>query len=276
MKEFEIKKIALDIEKLYINNSISSFVWIRNISFMLHSKNLKASRDLAEKAINTISCNEENEKLNIWIAYLNLEALYGEPTQEEAFGRLFQRALRELNHKKLYLGAIAICERTGMMELCRLLLETSRRNFRSSLKIWFLSLAHLKKNDKYDLYKKNLESSLCDLPPRKHVKILVKLSLNEFKSGTFNRGRAIFEGTIRNFPTRSDLWSAYVDQEISQADQRKIRILFERAIASSMPPNKIKHLYKRYLKYEEKYGTIKNVENIKKKAFEFVKSFTMN
>lgn len=33
------------------------------------------------RALNTINIREENEKLNIWVAYFNLENEYGNPPQ---------------------------------------------------------------------------------------------------------------------------------------------------------------------------------------------------
>lgn len=37
-----------------------------------------AARQVAEKALASIAYREEGEKRNVWVAYLNLEAMYGE------------------------------------------------------------------------------------------------------------------------------------------------------------------------------------------------------
>lgn len=37
------------------------------------------------------------------------------------------------------------------------------------------------------------------------------------------RGRSIFEGVLRNYPKRLDLWSVYLDQEVALGDQQRIR-----------------------------------------------------
>lgn len=55
------------------------------------------------------SCREEREKLNIWVAYLNLENTYGQPP-DEAVMKLFQRALQHVDQKKLYLALLAILD----------------------------------------------------------------------------------------------------------------------------------------------------------------------
>ena len=37
------------------------------------------------------------------------------------------------------------------------------------------------------------------------------------------RGRSIFEGVLRNYPKRLDLWSVYLDQEVALGDEQRIR-----------------------------------------------------
>ena len=55
---------------------------------------------------------EEEEKFNIWKAWLNLEMHYGEPP-EEAVTKVFQRALALTNQKKLYMSLLDLAEQAG-------------------------------------------------------------------------------------------------------------------------------------------------------------------
>ena len=49
------------------------------------------AREVAERAVATISSTEETEKLNAWIAYLNLEVRFGnDDSVEEVFKRACQ------------------------------------------------------------------------------------------------------------------------------------------------------------------------------------------
>ena len=57
------------------------------------------------------SCREEGEKFNVWVAWLNLENLYGEPAEEAVMG-LFRRALAANPQKALYMALINILERS--------------------------------------------------------------------------------------------------------------------------------------------------------------------
>jgi rRNA biogenesis protein RRP5 len=50
------------------------------------------AREVAERALKAIPSAEEDERMNVWVAYLNLENLHGKPTNREALLRLFDRA----------------------------------------------------------------------------------------------------------------------------------------------------------------------------------------
>eukprot|EP00955_Chlamydomonas_euryale_P040845 351828-Chlamydomonas_euryale.AAC.4 len=50
------------------------------------------------------------------------------------------------------------------------------------------------------------------LPKRKHIKLITRSALLEFRSGSAERGRSIYESVLRNYPKRLDLWSQYIDQ----------------------------------------------------------------
>ena len=47
------------------------------------------------------------------------------------------------------------------------------------------------------------------------AQLLSAVALAEFRSGDAERGRALFEGILRNYPRRLDLWSVYLDQASS-------------------------------------------------------------
>ena len=64
-----------------------------------------------------ISCchyREEQEKLNIWVALLNLENLYG---TEESLLKVFERALQQCEPLKVFQNLVNIYSRTGKLEV---------------------------------------------------------------------------------------------------------------------------------------------------------------
>ena len=44
------------------------------------------------------------------------------------------------------------------------------------------------------------------------TQVISRAALLEFRCGSAERGRGIFEGVLRNYPKRLDLWSIYIDQ----------------------------------------------------------------
>jgi rRNA biogenesis protein RRP5 len=77
-----------DYERLLLGQPDSSQLWIAYMAFQMQANDLASARQVAERAIKTINIKEETEKLNVWIAYLNLEVAYGtDETAEEVFKR---------------------------------------------------------------------------------------------------------------------------------------------------------------------------------------------
>ena len=60
----------------------------------------------------SMGCREEVEKRNVWVAWLNLEAQYGDPP-EEALMRLFSRAAQHCDPKAMHIALLEILEQSG-------------------------------------------------------------------------------------------------------------------------------------------------------------------
>ncbi|CAD7702369.1 unnamed protein product [Ostreobium quekettii] len=263
---------ATDFERLLLSTPNSSLVWVRYMTFLLSVGEVDKARGVAERALQTIDSSEETEKFNIWVAYLNLENYYGTP-HDEVVMKLFQRALQYNEPKKLYLAVFNMLDQNpASQELAGQVLKTMTRKFGSSAKVWLRGIEHKLKRGEGRQSRKLLEASLKTLPKRKHVKVISHTGLLEFKCGSAEHARDIFEGVVCNYPKRIDLWSVYLDQEIKLGDQERIRSLFERATHLKLPPRKMKVLFKRYLHYEKTYGDEATVENVKKRAVEYVQS----
>jgi rRNA biogenesis protein RRP5 len=80
-----------DFERLLLGQPNASELWIAYMAFQMKLNELSKAREVAERAIRTINIREETEKLNVWIALLNLENAYGsDETTEEVFKRACQ------------------------------------------------------------------------------------------------------------------------------------------------------------------------------------------
>jgi rRNA biogenesis protein RRP5 len=258
-----------DYERMLVTDSNNSSLWIRYMAYYIHLKEIDEARKVAERALSTISFREESHKLDIWIALLNLENLYG---NQAAMNAIVERALKVNDPKKVYLQTAKIYENTEKYELADACYSTLIRKFSQSAKVW-LSYGELKYNiGQLDAARQLLKKAIRVLPAHKHVKVTVKFGLLEFKHGNADRARTIFEGILDNFPKRSDIWNVYIDQELKVGDEVAIRNLFERTISLQLPIKKMKQFFKRYLEYEQMNGDESKIEYVKQKAREFVES----
>ncbi|EPS59007.1 hypothetical protein M569_15804, partial [Genlisea aurea] len=269
--EEDIPKNAEEYEKLVRNSPNSSFMWIKYMAHMLSLADVEKARSVAERALQTINFREESEKLNIWVAYFNLENEYGNPP-EEAVSKVFQRALQTCDPKKVHLALLGMYERTEQYESCEGLLDKMTRKFKRSSKVWLRKINFLLGINNSDSIQSTVSHALLSLPPHKHVKFISQAAVLEFKRGVPDRGRSLFEGILREYPKRTDVWSIYLDQEIRNGDGDVIRALFERAISLTLPQKKMKFFFKKYLEYEKSAGDKERVESVKRKAMEYVES----
>ncbi|KAI9122039.1 hypothetical protein K1719_006728 [Acacia pycnantha] len=268
--EEDIPRTADEFEKMVRTSPNSSFIWIKYMDLMISMADVEKARSIAERALRTINIREENEKLNIWKAYLNLENQFGNP-KEEAVMKVFQRALQYNDPKKIYLALLGVYERTERHQLADELVNKMTKKFKHSWKIWLRLVQRLLKQNQ-DGIQSAVNRALLSLPRHKHIKFISQTAILEFKAGVPDRGRSMFEGILREYPKRTDLWSVYLDQEIQLKDSDIIRALFERAISLSLPPKKMKFLFKKYLEYEKSQGDEERIEYVKNKAMEYVES----
>ncbi|XP_004514152.1 rRNA biogenesis protein RRP5 [Cicer arietinum] len=268
--EEDVPRTADEFEKLVRSSPNSSFNWIKYMDFMISLADVEKARSIAERALRTINIREENEKLNIWKAYFNLENKYGNP-REEAVMKVFQRALQYNDPKKVHIALLGMYERTEQHSLADELLNKMTKKFKHSCKVWLRRVQSLLLQ-KQDAVQPVVNRALLSLPRRKHIKFISQTAILEFKTGVPDRGRSLFEGILREYPKRTDLWSVYLDQEIHLKDEDLIRALFERAISLSLPPKKMKFLFKKYLDYEKSQGDEDRIEAVKRKAMEYVES----
>ena len=91
-----------DFERLLLGQPDSSELWIQYMAFQMKLSELSKAREVAERAIKTINIREDTEKLNLWIALLNLEVVYGtDETVDEVFKRACQYNDAQEIHERL-------------------------------------------------------------------------------------------------------------------------------------------------------------------------------
>ncbi|CAL9171575.1 unnamed protein product [Musa hybrid cultivar] len=224
-----------EIEKLVRVSPNCSFVWIKYTAYTPSLADIEKACSIAERALRTINISEEGEKLNIWVAYVNLENKYGSQP-EEAVKKIFQRALQCCDPKKLYLALLGVYERNEQQDLADELLASMTKEFKHSCKVRLRYVWNFLKK-----YQDGIQSivnwALTCLPHKKHTKFISLTALLEFKSGIPDRGQSMFESILREIIFLMNMLSF---QEIRLGDEEVIHALFERATCLSLPPKKMK------------------------------------
>ena len=105
-----------DFERVLLGSPDSSFLWIQYMSFQLQLSEVEKAREIARRAIRTINFREEQEKLNVWIALLNLENVYG---TEERLEATFKEAARANDSKTVHIRLASILDEADKHEVSR-------------------------------------------------------------------------------------------------------------------------------------------------------------
>nr|XP_008104790.1 PREDICTED: protein RRP5 homolog isoform X2 [Anolis carolinensis] len=260
---------ADDFDRLVLSNPDSSILWLQYMAFHLQATEIEKARAVAERALKTISFREEQEKLNVWVALLNLENMYG---TEEALMKVFERAIQYNEPLKVFQQLADIYTGSEKYKEADDLYNTMLKRFRQEKSVWVKYSTFLLKRGLLEAAHRLLPRALKCLPEKEHVDVISKLAQLEFQFGDSEHGKAIFENTLSTYPKRTDIWSVYIDMIIKHGSQKEVRDIFERVIHLSLAAKKMKFFFKRYLEYEKKYGTAETVQVVKAAALEYVES----
>jgi rRNA biogenesis protein RRP5 len=103
-----------DFERVLLGSPNSSYLWIQYMSFQLQLSEIEKAREIAKRALNTINFREEKEKLNVWIALMNLENVYGD---DDSLEGVFKDAARHCEPKTVHLRLASILEESDKSEV---------------------------------------------------------------------------------------------------------------------------------------------------------------
>ncbi|KAJ3336879.1 rRNA biogenesis protein rrp5 [Gonapodya sp. JEL0774] len=265
-------QVAADFERLLLESPNDSLIWIKYMAFHMQMAEIDRARQTAERAIRTINYREEHEKLNVWIALMNLESAFG---TAESLKAVFERAVQYNDPLKVYKQMVQIYQKSGKKDMVESTYQAMVKKFSTNAKVWQAFGQFYLQNGEPEKARELLQRSQKSLPKRDHVDNIAAFGQLEFKFGEPERGRTIFEGVLGNYPKRVDLWSVYLDMEISRVgDVDTIRRLFERVIHMKFSSKKMKFLFTRYLDFEKKHGTEETVQHVKGEAMRYVESIT--
>ncbi|PYH44000.1 putative rRNA biogenesis protein RRP5 [Aspergillus saccharolyticus JOP 1030-1] len=276
-----------DYERLLLGEPDSSVLWLQYMAFQLELGEVEKAKEIAERALRTITIGQDAEKLNIWVAMLNMENTYG---SDDSLEEVFKRACQYNDTQEVYERMISIYIQSGKNEKADELFQTAlkKKIFQSSK--FFVNYASFLFDTMADPERGRalLPRALQSLPSHTHVETTSKFAQIEFRSenGDVERGRTVFEGLLSSFPKRIDLWNILLDLEIKNGDAEQVRRLFERVLgirdnkkggpaveaSKKVRPKQARFFFKKWLAFEEKLGNEKMVEEVKAKAADYIKS----
>jgi rRNA biogenesis protein RRP5 len=103
-----------DFERIILGSPNSSFLWIQYMSFQLQLSEIEKAREIGRRALQTINFREEQEKLNVWIALLNLENAYG---TEQTLEAVFKEAASHNDSKTVHLKLATILDQATKLQV---------------------------------------------------------------------------------------------------------------------------------------------------------------
>ncbi|KAM9817961.1 protein RRP5 homolog isoform 2-T5 [Syngnathus typhle] len=254
-------------ERLLLASPNSSILWLQYMAHHLQATQIEQARAVAERALKTISFREEQEKLNVWVALLNLENLYG---TQDSLKKVFERALQFCEPMPVYQQLADIYTKSDKIKEAENLYKSMVKRFRQNKAVWLSYGAFLLQQGQSDAAGALLQRALKSLPSKESVDVIAKFAQLEFRYGNTEKGFAMFDKVLTSYPKRTDLWSVFIDLMVKHGSQKEVRALFDRVIHLSVSVKKIKFFFKRYMEYEKKHGTPQSIQAVKEKAVEFV------
>lgn len=104
-----------DFERLLLGEPDSSLLWLQYMAFQLELGEIEKARSIAERALRTITMGQDAEKLNIWVALLNMENTYGD---DDSLEEIFKRACQYNDPQEIYERMISIYIQSGKSQVC--------------------------------------------------------------------------------------------------------------------------------------------------------------
>lgn len=88
------------------------------------------------------------------------------------------------------------------------------------------------------------------------------------------QGNKLFESIVQSYPSRTDIWSMFIDAELNASRIDQVRSLFTRVVALKLSTKKMKNFLQRFLKFEQKHGSEENQEHVKQLARDYISAKT--
>ncbi|XP_073950124.1 rRNA biogenesis protein RRP5-like [Choristoneura fumiferana] len=254
-------------ERALLASPNCSQLWIAYMAFHLQATEIDKARAVARKALNTISFREEQEKLNVWLALLNLENRFG---TKESQQKTLEDALQMNDTFKIHSKLLDIYADTAKSQELSALVDLMLRKYKRDPRNYTLCGAACYRLGLLDKARHVMQKAVAVLEKKEHVSVLVQFALLERAHGERERAEALFEQVLAVYPQRVDVCATYVDMLMKTGDVQAVRQVMERMTSQKLPARKIKVLFNKWAEVEERAGDVAQAEQIRQRAVEYI------
>lgn len=257
-------------DRLLLGSPNDSKLWIKYMAFHLQNTEFEKVKSTARKALQTIDSRKEQEILNIWIAMLNFENLYG---TKDTLDKCFQEAIQANDEYQIYSKMLDIYVASKKVKEAEQLADKITKKFKYELESWLHCCECLFQIKEYAKARDKLKKGLEILTKKEHVTFIIRFALLENKYGFPQEAQILFENIISTYRAQVNLWICYVDMLVKSKFIDIARNVLERACSSKFPVRKMKTLYAKWIAFEENHGKEETVQCAKKERDIYLSKF---
>lgn len=160
----QVPQTVDQFDRLVLSSPDSSLVWMQYMAYHLQATEIDKARSVARRALKTINFREEEERLNVWQAWLNLESRFG---SAESLNEVFQEAIKTNDAKKVYTHMLTVHGDAGRQADLEKLTSAMIAKFKQNPETWTSCGAALLKIGMKDKSRHIMQRALQSLPANK-------------------------------------------------------------------------------------------------------------
>ncbi|MBZ3882209.1 Protein RRP5-like protein [Sciurus carolinensis] len=208
------------------------------MAFHLKATEIEKAWGMTERALKTISFREEQEKLKVLVALVNVKNMYD---SQEFLTKVFKWAVQYNEPLKVFLHLADIYSKSEKFQEAGELYNRMLKRFWQEKAVWIKYGAFLLHQEEPG-WGQSLSAAMgpqvftyqgargCDC----------QVCPAGVPARGAERAKAMFENTLSTYPKCIDVWSVYIDITIKHGSQKEVRDIFERVIHLSLAPKRMK------------------------------------
>ncbi|KAF6213901.1 hypothetical protein GE061_011626 [Apolygus lucorum] len=254
-------------ERLLIGSPNSAELWIKYMGYHAVNADIEKARAVARRGIKRIDPALTSAKLDVWIAFLNLEHTFSPP---ETFKETFSEAIKSNDDYAINSRVLSLYADAKNVTEVDQLTNVMTRKYKNKVENWLQCQNALMSVGLVDKARNLLQKALLVLTKKEHVSLISRFALLENKHGFPDQAQALFENLLTSFPQRLDLLSVYVDMLMKSESINLARSVLERAASNSLPVRKMRSIYLKWIAFEEAHGKPSDVAMVEEAAKKYV------